>query len=204
MIKTIFTFFQVQIKSLGRHSVKFVQSSFGIRPETFNAVNVVLANGKNIRRMINAKMFALADINQSIIAAPAVRVNHRIQGYLAANDVLQCLLGGVRRNFGKDRAITFVNSKDNGLAACTASALSANSSRAKIGFINFDLATGKRRCAHRFFGNSISNFQVNLINRFARQISQKSRFLSGQIKRKILDNLSGFALANFSIPIISV
>ncbi len=194
----------MQIESSFRHTVELMQAAFSIRPKTFDAIDVIVADGKNIRRMIDPKMFAVADINQSVVAALAVRVNHRIQEYLAANNVLQRLSRWVRHDFSKDRTVAFVNSEDNGLAAGAATAFAANSFCPKIRFINFDLATGKRRRSLRFFGNAISDFQINSINRFARQVSQQSRFLSGQIKGKILDNLSGFALANFRKPIITV
>ncbi len=131
MIKTVFTFFQVQIKSFWRHAVELMQSSFGIRPETFYPVDVNVANGKNIKRVINAQMFAVADINQSIVAAPTVRMNHRIQGNLAANNVLQRFSSRVRDNFGKNRAVSFVYSKDDSFISGSATALAANPSRAK-------------------------------------------------------------------------
>jgi hypothetical protein len=49
-------------------------------------------------------------------------VNHRVERNLAANNVLQRFLLHVRDNFSKDRAVTFINSEDDSLAACTASA----------------------------------------------------------------------------------
>ena len=64
MIKTIFTFFQVQIESFRRHAVELLQAAFGTRPETFYPVDVNVADGKNICRMINAQMFAVADYNE--------------------------------------------------------------------------------------------------------------------------------------------
>lgn len=112
----------MQIESFGRHAVELVQSCFGIRPETFDVVNVVIADGKYVVRVVDSQMPAITDINQTVVAAPHMRVNHRIQGHLAANNVLQRFLLHIGNNFSKDTAVSIVNSEDDGLAAGTASA----------------------------------------------------------------------------------
>ncbi len=89
MIKPIFTFFQMQIKGSCRYAVKILQAAFGIRPETFYPVDMNIADGENVVRVIDTQMFRIPDINQSIVAAPAVRMNHRIETDFAANNVLQ-------------------------------------------------------------------------------------------------------------------
>ncbi len=79
MIKAIFTFFQVQIKSRSRHAVELLQATFGKRPETFNSVDVNIAGSENIFRVIDSQMLGISDINQTVVAAPAVRMNHRVE-----------------------------------------------------------------------------------------------------------------------------
>jgi hypothetical protein len=204
MIKTVFTFFQMQIESFRRHAIELVQSSFGMRPETFNAVDVNIANSKNILRVINAKMFAVSDINQSIVAAPTVRMNHRIDGNTPANNVLQRFAGCIRDNFSKNRAVSFVDSEDDSFISGSATALAANPARTEIRLVNFNLTRRKGRRTFRFLGDSVSDFQVNSIDASVRQFSQPSSFISRQIKGEILDDLPSFSFANFSIPIISV
>ncbi len=192
----------MQIKSFWRHTIELLQSPFGIRPETFYSVNMNITDGKNIKRVVDSQVFGIPDIDQSIVAAPAVRMNHRIKRNLAANNVLQGFLLHIGNNLGINRTVSFINPKDNSFAARSAPALASDSSCSEVGFVNLDLAGGERRSAFTFFGDSISNFQINLINRLARQISQKSCFLSRQIKGEILDDLPCFSLANFSKPII--
>ncbi len=102
----------MQIKSFWRHAVELVQSSFGIRPKTFYSVDMNITDGENIVRVIDSQMFGVAHINQSVVAAPAIRINYRIKRDLAANNVLQRFLSRVRDNLGKNRAVAFVNSKD--------------------------------------------------------------------------------------------
>ncbi len=74
MIKTIFTFFQVQIESLCRHAIELLQPSFSIRPKAFYSVDMNIADGKHIFGMIDSKVLAVTDINQSIITTPAIRI----------------------------------------------------------------------------------------------------------------------------------
>ena len=160
MIKAIFTFFQMQIKSFRRHAVELLQSPFGMRPETFYPVDVNIANGENIVRMINSQMFRIPDINQSIVAAPAVRMNDRIERDLAANNVLQGFPLHIGNNLSINRAVAFINSKDNSFPGRAPSALASDTSRTKIRFVDFDLAGGERRGTFGFFGDSIPNFQI--------------------------------------------
>lgn len=86
IIETIFALFQMQIKSMLRDTVEFLQPSFRRRPETFYPVNMVVADGKLIARMIDSKVFRVADINQSVITAPAVRVNDALRRDVTANN----------------------------------------------------------------------------------------------------------------------
>src|SRR5215213_3780460 len=204
MIKTIFTFFQMQIESSGRDAVKLLQASFSIRPKTFYPVNVNVSNGKHIVRMIDSQMLAVTDINQSVITAPAIGMNHAVERNLAANNGLQRFLLHVRHNLGVNLPVAFIDTKDNCFARCSATTLAAHSSSTKIRFVNFDFASRERRSAFCLFSNALTDFQINSIDTLMCQISQLSGFISSQIKRKILDNLPGFSFRYFRIPIISV
>ena len=204
MIKTVFTFFQMQIEGFLRHAIELLQSSFGIRPKAFDPVNVNIANGENVVRVINSQVLGITDINQAVVTAPAVRMNDRIERDTPANNGLQCFSSRVRHDLGVNFAVSLVNTEDNLFAASPATALASDTPRAEIRFVNFDLASGKRRSAFGFFGDAASDFQINLLDRLIGQVSQKSRFISRQIKCKILNDLPCFSLANFSMPIIPV
>src|SRR5688572_20689407 len=79
MINRILTFFQMQIESIGWDTIELLQSSFGLRPETFYSINVNITNSKNIIRMIDSQMFRITDLNQSVVTAPPIGMNHRIE-----------------------------------------------------------------------------------------------------------------------------
>lgn len=92
----------MQIESLCRDAVELLQSSFGKRPETFYAVDVNIADSKDINRVIDSQMFRVTNINQTVITAPGVGMNDRIKRNTPANNRLQRLFLHIRDNFGID------------------------------------------------------------------------------------------------------
>lgn len=57
-------------------------------PKPFNTVDVVTTFGKLILAVVNTKVFTITNIDQTIIAAPAVRVDDTFKLYFAANNRL--------------------------------------------------------------------------------------------------------------------
>ena len=58
-----------------RYTIEFHQTPFGITPEAFNPVDVCVAPGELIFAVVDFKVFVKDDINQTVVAAPAVSVN---------------------------------------------------------------------------------------------------------------------------------
>lgn len=187
----------MQIESFLRHAIELLQSSFGERPETFDSIDANTSDGKNIVRMVDPKMFAVTNVNRSVIAAPTIRMNDRIETDFAANNSLQRFLRCVRDDLGINFSVSFVNSKNDLFTAASATAFASDATSAEIRLVNFYFASGKRRSSFGLFGNASSDFQINTINRLMRYLSQQRRLLSSRIKCIILDNLPGFSLANF-------
>ena len=88
VIKSKLTFFEMQVKGAGSHAAEANQACFSITPEAFNPVDVSTALDKFILTVIDSQVFAIADINKTIIAAPTVRVDNALQCYFAANNRL--------------------------------------------------------------------------------------------------------------------
>ena len=78
MVKAEFSFFQMQVEGGNGYSVELLQPAFGITPERLDAVDMMLTPGKLTRTVVHSEMPIKTDIHQAIIAAPAIRVNHRI------------------------------------------------------------------------------------------------------------------------------
>ena len=69
----------MHIESVRRQPVELLQAAFGTRPETFDAVDVICPVSKLIIRMIDTKMFTIANINQPVIITPAVRMDNGLR-----------------------------------------------------------------------------------------------------------------------------
>ena len=96
--------------------------------------------------MIDPEMLRITQINQSVVTAPAVGMNHGFNPDTPANNGLQRVSLDVRNDFGKDFAVAFIDSKDNRFAACSATAFAFDTVGAKVRFVNFALRlkTAKR------------------------------------------------------------
>lgn len=66
----------MQIECVSRDSIELLKPAFGKAPEALNAIDVLRATGKLIGSMLNSEVLRVTDINQAIIAAPAIRVNN--------------------------------------------------------------------------------------------------------------------------------
>ena len=75
MIESKLTLFEVKIESRFVHTSEFNQSDFSRGPKRFYTVDMRLASDKFIVAVMHTEMFVVAEINQAIVAAPAVRVN---------------------------------------------------------------------------------------------------------------------------------
>ena len=82
--------------------VELSQSSFGKAPERLNAVDMRIAPGKLIVAVVNAVMFIKANIDQAIVAAPAIRVNHTGNVYFSSDDGLQDGFRSIGNNLSVD------------------------------------------------------------------------------------------------------
>ena len=80
MIKAPLALFQVQVKSSHGHGVELLQAAFGKAPEALDPVNVAMVINELVRAMVDSEVLRIADINQSVIAAPAIRVDDGIGG----------------------------------------------------------------------------------------------------------------------------
>jgi hypothetical protein len=65
----------MQVESMSRDSIELLESPFGETPEAFNAVDVCRAACELVRAMMHTEVLRVADIDQSVVATPTVRVN---------------------------------------------------------------------------------------------------------------------------------
>jgi len=106
--------------------------------------------------MINAKMFTISNINQTIIATPPIRVDDTLQTDLAPYNRWQRGFRAIRYDLGIDLTVALEKTKDNCLAERSAASFSSNPSGTKERFVNFNL-TGKGRLCFTVLSNALSD-----------------------------------------------
>jgi hypothetical protein len=203
MIKAEFGFFQVQVEGSGGYAVKLLQPAFGITPERFNAIDVMLTSSELVRTMIHPKVFIKTNIHQAVLAAPAVRMNHPIGCNMSPDHPLQRGFGAIRHNPGIDSAIALQQSKHNRFAVCTPATLASNTARTKVRFTNFN-RTLQRGLLLTHSSNTSPEFQVNAVHRAHRNTGQCCRIRGRKIHGKTAQKLPEFLLANSGTAVVSI
>ena len=72
VVKAEFAFFQMEIKSVFCQPSKAHKTRLGESPKTFNAINMRVFIGKFVVAMLHSEVLLIPQIDQAIIAAPAV------------------------------------------------------------------------------------------------------------------------------------
>jgi hypothetical protein len=204
VVEPILALFQMQAEGRRRDAVELLEPPLGKAPEALNAVDVCRARHELVLTVMDSKMLSVPDINQSVVAAPALRVDDRIECDATAHNGLQSALFAVRHDLRIDASVTFEDAEDNGLTRRAATALATHSTSAEVGLINFDLARGERRCALAFFGDALSDSEKDRGHCLTCQSGKFGRLTGRQIERETAHELTEFTLANFGTPIVPV
>ena len=113
-----------------RDAIELLQPSFRTRPETFNTIDMTLVIGKLIVRMQHPEMLRVADIYESVIAAPAIGMDHSLKRNMPANHLLQRAFTAIGHDLRIDLPVAFEDAEDNSLATGSAPPLASDSSSA--------------------------------------------------------------------------
>lgn len=138
MVETELCFLEVQIEGVFGNAFELGESEFGISPEALDAIDVRLFVGKFVSPMLDAQVFGVANIDQAIVAAPAIGMDDALQIDFASNGLLQGLFATIRNDLGVDMGIAFEDSKDNGLAARASATLASNAFGPEVRLVDFD------------------------------------------------------------------
>ena len=78
----------MQMEGAFSHSVELRQAMFGITPKALDSVDVVRSKSELIVAVIDPEVLVETQIDQAVVATPAVRVDDRSQARFAANNGL--------------------------------------------------------------------------------------------------------------------
>ena len=113
------------------------QADLGQAPEAFDAVDVDGAVGELVFGMIDAEV-AVAEIDQAVVATPAIGVDDGPGVRPSADDALQGRPREVRYDLGVDLAPALEDAEDDGLAIGAAPAPALDPARPEEAFIDLD------------------------------------------------------------------
>jgi len=185
--------FQVQIEGGFSHPTEPGKPSFGETPEAFDAVDVGLPLGELIPAVIDSQVLAITDIDQAVVTAPVVGVDHALGFHFASYNRLQRGFGAVRHDLGVDLAVALEDAEDDRLARSTASSLPLDVSCTEERFIDFDLP-GERELLLGMFSQSFADRLQETVHGVAVQVGQLGDLCGLQIEREELRQLSEFGL----------
>ena len=89
VIKAKFTFFQMEIEGMLMKAPEADESSFSKGPKAFYSIDMGVPVSKFVVAMLNSKVLLIAQIYQTIVATPAIRVNNAFKLHTATNYSLE-------------------------------------------------------------------------------------------------------------------
>ena len=138
VVKSPLTFFQKQPKMLFRNTIEFPHVTLCLVPKILDAVDVVLLVRKELG-VVDPKVLEVRNI-QRIVAFPAVGINDAVRNDLTLDDWHQGLGAGIGNDLRVDPSTTLQQPENRDFSSSAASPF-AFTPAAKVGLVNFDLAT---------------------------------------------------------------
>ena len=179
------------------------QSSLGVAPEGLDAVDVGLQIGELVVVVPHAEVLGVADVDQAVVASPAVAVNDAGQVDLAANGLQQRVFLGVGNDLGVNMAVAFEDAEDDRLAAGPAASLAANALGTEVRFVDFHFSM-KGRLLLAPLGDATPDFEINVVDPPHRKSRQLSRVGRRQIQRERAQQATKSRLADSGTTVVAI
>ena len=117
---------------------------FGQAPEALDAVDAVKLAGELVLPVLDTEVLVVAEVHQTLIAHPAVGMEHGAEACPAANHRLQCGFGGIGHDGRVDLVAALEQAEDDGLPTCSAAVLAAHALWAEVGFVGLQHSLQRR------------------------------------------------------------
>src|SRR5277367_1168394 len=144
MIETELTFFEVQMERGAVEATKLRQAHLGEAPEVLDAVDVRLVLHELVATMIHPVMLLVAQIHQTAIALPAIRIDDTAQGHLALQNGRQHSAAAIGDDLRVNLPVAFEQAEHRHFLKSSPSPFAPDTASAKITFINLDFPAQRR------------------------------------------------------------
>ena len=172
-------------------------------PEALDAVDVCRASRELIAPVVNPEVLRVADIDEPVVAAPAVGVDDRVERHPTADYGQKRALPAVRHDLGVDAAVSFEDAEDDGLARGSAPTLAPHAPGAEVRLIHLDLAA-EGRLTLALFGDAFTDSEKDRGDALARQAGQLRHVGGREVEREVAHDLAEFTLRYFRPPVVAV
>lgn len=196
-------FFQMKVEGMFRNSVELEQTAFGEAPEAFDAVDVVRSPSELVVGVADPEVLVEAEIDQAVVASPAVGVEYGFWSDSSTNDGLESGFGGVRHDLGIDLIASFQQPEDDRLAAGSSASLATHTTRAKVRFVGFHLAQ-EWRVTLTGFRHPSAHSQKNRIRGTDRDASDRRSLRGSQIQHETTNQTAKSRFTDLGIPKILI
>ena len=202
MVVSPFGFLEMQVEGVSGQALELCQPDLCQPPEALDAVDVDSSFAELIPGMIDAEV-TVAEIDEPVVAAPAIGVDDGTGVHPAADDALQGRPRAVRDNLCVDLALALEDAEDDGLAVGAAPASALDPARPEEALVDLD---DTEQGALRFAGkqNAFAQASVEAIDGVAVQTAQRGRLESGQIGSEVPNQLADLALRDPRTPRVLV
>lgn len=196
MIKSKFTFFQMQAKSTFANASELIESRFCDSPEVLNAINMIMAIRKFIASMLNPIVLFITEVYKAVVGLKAIGINRRVLVDFLLYNGHQRASGAVFNNLGIHLTAAFDQTEDNVFTLGTATPDPTHSPGSKVALVDLNFAGIKGTLLLTVCSDTLSDFIKNPVNGLSGKTCQFSNFCRFNIQGKQLDNLSSFSLRN--------
>ena len=115
MVVAPFGLLEMEVEGVSRQALALGQPDLGQAPEAFDAVDMDGSPGELVAGMIDTDV-AIAELDQAVVAAPAIGVDDGARVDPAADNPLEGGLGAVRDDLGVDAALALKDAENDRLA----------------------------------------------------------------------------------------
>ena len=189
MIKSEFTFFQVQSKGTFADASELIEPPFSDGPEVLDPINVISSISKFIVSMLDTIVLLITKVYQAVIGLKSIRIDRRAEIDLLPYNGHQRALRAIPDNLGIHFTASLDQPENDVFAFGPAASDSTNPAGSEV-------ANVKRTLLLAVFSNPYSDFTKNRVNRLPRKTGQFSNFGGFNIQSKQPHNLSKYGLRN--------
>lgn len=154
----------MKIESVFVNAVELGQATLGEAPERFDAVDVIVAKSELVVGMIDPEMLGETQVNQAVVADPAVGMKYAFERNVSPYHLLQGTFSAIGNNLSEDFVASFEEAEDDRFATGSAATLAFDSSGTEVRLIDFDDSV-HRRDGLTDSSQAASQLQIDAVDR---------------------------------------